>query len=50
MSFDKARWWEIWHPNKAPGVGRPKATGGKAGTGKAASRPANVDNKKRKKS
>ncbi len=44
--MDKARWWEFWHPDKAPGKGRPKATGGKAGIGKAPSQPLNVDNKK----
>lgn len=46
--MDIARWWEKWHPNKAPGKGRPKPTGGKAGTGKAPAQPFNVDNKKRK--
>jgi len=46
---DRARWWEFWHPDKSPGKGRPKVTGGKAGTGKSGNQKFNVDNKKRKK-
>lgn len=35
MVFNPFEWWEKWHPDKAPGQGRNKPTGGKAGTGKA---------------
>lgn len=29
-----AKWWQFWASDKAPAPGRPKPTGGKAGTGK----------------
>lgn len=46
MPFDRHRWWEFWHPDKAPGKGRakPKPTP----PGKPSKPVANVDNKKRK--
>lgn len=40
-------WWEKWHPDKAPGAGRNKATGGKAGIGKAPAVTSKREAKKR---
>lgn len=40
-------WWRKWHPDKAPGQGREKPTGGKAGTGRAPSQATNPNNVKK---
>lgn len=48
MGFNPAEWWEKWHGDKAPGKGRSKGTGGKAGTGKAPSRDPNPHNRKKR--
>lgn len=33
-------WWKFWDPNKKPGKGQPKSTGGgKAGSGRVADSP-----------
>lgn len=32
-------WWKFWDPNKKPGKGSGKPTGGKAGSGRVADPP-----------